>query len=530
MTRYKLGAETADMPYPWGVDLFWDRHGVLDAGGKTYLLIKLGKGSLQEAVPAPLTVWEAGPQGLVDVTARLLGTPTNFAITRELLVADFNADGHDDFFLSNHGPEPVGMLFPGEQNALYIYQPAAGRYAQTLMPDQDFSHGSTVGDFDGDGRLDIYVHNLGSASGTPSYLLLQQTNGAMARTQLPTAYLSFSGPLNAAIDIDADGQHELASVVGRGELLIWQNLATEQPSTVQPALDLPISEKGVFEIRSADFDANGIADILVVGTGDEIVNSAGTVYGGTLKAIMVMDAGTPSQRVVEPLKALGIEQMATGGVRVELVDLDRSGTLDFELRTYDPSWQWHRYTVYTGRNDTFSVTHNADNTRAISASYLDVTGDGVLDLVSDQYGFLRIQPGELSLRVNGRAYDMDGQAGMVAKVLGAVFGKEALQNKTFVGIGLQLLEQGMDYDTLAATALSVVRANTPDEVVTRLWTNLVGQAPTAQEKAPFVQLLDEGLSPGTLARLAADSPLNQHNIDLVGLAQTGLEYLMPSMP
>ena len=50
------------------------------------------------------------------------------------------------------------------------------------------------------------------------------------------------------------------------------------------------------------------------------------------------------------------------------------------------------------------------------------------------------------------AYDSTGNAGTVAKVLGAVFGKSSLANKSYVGIGLSLVDKGMSYSssTLAA--------------------------------------------------------------------------------
>ena len=47
----------------------------------------------------------------------------------------------------------------------------------------------------------------------------------------------------------------------------------------------------------------------------------------------------------------------------------------------------------------------------------------------------------------------------------------------------------------------------------------------AQTKHPTSNLLDDGMSAGTLAWLAADTTFNKVNINLVGLAQTGIEYI-----
>lgn len=122
------------------------------------------------------------------------------------------------------------------------------------------------------------------------------------------------------------------------------------------------------------------------------------------------------------------------------------------------------------------------------------------------------------------ALDIDANAGKVARVLGAVFGKEALSNQQYVGIGLNILDAGTSYADLCALAMQVAGLTTPDAAVTQLWTHLVGSAPSANEKAPFVQMLNSGTTIGQLAKLAADSELNALQINLVGLQQSGIEY------
>ena len=123
------------------------------------------------------------------------------------------------------------------------------------------------------------------------------------------------------------------------------------------------------------------------------------------------------------------------------------------------------------------------------------------------------------------AMDLDGNAGVTAKVLGAVLGPSSVKNPTFVGIGLGYTDQGMSYSDLGALALSAVGATTHDAVVTTLWRNVVGSGPTEAEKAPFIAMLANGTKPGDLVVLAADTGLNTANIGLVGLAQTGLEFI-----
>jgi hypothetical protein len=128
---------------------------------------------------------------------------------------------------------------------------------------------------------------------------------------------------------------------------------------------------------------------------------------------------------------------------------------------------------------------------------------------------------------NGKyfAQDINGNAGITAKILGAVFGKDSVKNKEYVGIGLDLLDKGMDYTTLAGFALTAAGLVSNDQIVSTLWKNIVGTTATTVDKAPFVDMLENGMIVGDLAKLAAETPLNSANINLTGLISTGLEYL-----
>jgi hypothetical protein len=123
------------------------------------------------------------------------------------------------------------------------------------------------------------------------------------------------------------------------------------------------------------------------------------------------------------------------------------------------------------------------------------------------------------------AIDLDGNAGTTAKILGAVFGKDSVSNKNYVGIGLSFLDSGWTYDNLVGLALDAVGAKTNDQIVSLLWINVIGTTPTSSDKQPFIALLENGMTPGALGHLAADTSFNTTNINLVGLAQTGIEYI-----
>ena len=126
------------------------------------------------------------------------------------------------------------------------------------------------------------------------------------------------------------------------------------------------------------------------------------------------------------------------------------------------------------------------------------------------------------------AFDLDGFAGITAKILGAVFGRESVANLQYVGIGLGLLDGGTSYFDLMQLAINArLGANANAEaVVNLLYTNVVGVAPGSADLELYTGLINSGAySATTLGILAADTSLNIANVGLVGLAQTGLEYM-----
>lgn len=129
------------------------------------------------------------------------------------------------------------------------------------------------------------------------------------------------------------------------------------------------------------------------------------------------------------------------------------------------------------------------------------------------------------------ALDLDGNAGTVARLLGALFGPAATANRTFAGIGLELLDSGVSAAQLASLAVAtdefarLAGGRSNAQFVELVYRNVVGTAPSEAERALFVGWLDRGeQTQGSLALLAAGTPLTAQSIDLVGLAAGGLPY------
>ena len=177
--------------------------------------------------------------------------------------------------------------------------------------------------------------------------------------------------------------------------------------------------------------------------------------------------------------------------------------------------------IYGNQSENYDIARQSDEIWLIKQ--LNGGTDGADIIV----GIERIQfPDQLL------ALDLNGNAGIIAKSLGAVFGPEAVLNQTFAGIGLNLLDDGMRYKALMQLAIDAalgVDAVNHTSVVDLLYENVVGVAPTVADQAFYVDLLDSGVhTVSSIGIFAAETVLNQENIDLVGLSQTGLAYLSVS--
>ncbi len=158
-----------------------------------------------------------------------------------------------------------------------------------------------------------------------------------------------------------------------------------------------------------------------------------------------------------------------------------------------------------------------------------VTGFTVTTLAGGSDGVDSLTNVERMHFANGNvAYDLDGNAGTVARILGAVFGSAAVADRNYVAIGLTYADSGMSYDALMQLALNVrlgASAGNHGALVDLLYANVIGGTPSVSDHNYYAGLLDTAsLTPVSLGVMAANSSLNAVNIGLTGLAQVGLDY------
>lgn len=189
-----------------------------------------------------------------------------------------------------------------------------------------------------------------------------------------------------------------------------------------------------------------------------------------------------------------------------------------------------KYELYYGRGgvDTF-ITDNPDSYYQITVysstrinlkhySLDDING---LQEEESLHEIERIEFGNKKL-----AFDLDGNAGIVAKVYSAVLGEDSILDPEVIGSGLAQVDNGLSYENFAAIAIKSAGLESSEDIVNTLWLNIVGSEPTSDQARPYIDKLDNGeMSVGELGLLAANTEQNETNIDLIGLQSSGIEFI-----
>jgi len=102
------------------------------------------------------------------------------------------------------------------------------------------------------------------------------------------------------------------------------------------------------------------------------------------------------------------------------------------------------------------------------------------------------------------------------------------QNKEYVGIRLSLVDSGVSYSELMNLVLTVKLGAgfTNAQEMQLLYQNLFGRAAPKDKFSAIEYFISSGqYTQATLGVLAAETTNNNAKFNLVGLAQTGIEYI-----
>jgi hypothetical protein len=472
----------------------------------------------------------------VAVTANYYYTPQLASLTNGGFVCVF-ADGHyavDDIQAQvfNAAGAPQGARFLVNtsgtgatfwtQSEAKVTGLAGGGFAVTWT------------DLYGDDSSRAVKARVFAADGTPQtaeLLVNTSTTGNQAKPQL--AALKGGGFAVAWEDTGGDWVVRVQAFDATGQKVGTEQLAATDTRAAQDTPSLTALDDGGFalswtsawtDVHLQAFDALGLR----VG-GDTLVN---TTMGGNQRGAQALALADGAVVVAWNDDLYGPSDGSGGAVKAQVLAVDSSltGTAGADTLRGGVGNDW---LVGDAGNDSlnggagldtagftlgrsgYTVTHTTSGFTVTAKS----GSDGTDSLVSVE---------RLKFADMGLALDLNDHAGEVAKILGAVFGRDAVANAAYAGIGLYYLDGGMTYESLTQLAIDarLGAGASHQAVVDLLYTNVVGVSPPADEQAYYVNLLDSNAyTVAGLAVMAADIDINQNNIDLVGLSQQGLEYV-----
>jgi VCBS repeat protein/FG-GAP repeat protein len=271
-----------------------------------------------------------------------------------IAVGDFNGDGIPDLAVAPAFDEGHSEVLLGNGDGTFTN--ANGSFGNTS--DTVTSNTIAVGDFNGDGKLDL-VETCASDNEQPcNLLLILSGNGDGTFTQSCETFLPFAGSQSMAVgDFNGDGQPDVA-VVNSGANGV--NVILNKGGCPAVVDTIPATGAGPSSIAAADFNGDGKVDLAVANSGSNNVTILLGNGDGTFTAAASPATGmAPSSLAVGDFNGDGIPDLAAANA-------GSSGV-----------------TILLGNGDgTFNAAISpAADTGSTSLVLADFNGDGKEDLV-----------------------------------------------------------------------------------------------------------------------------------------------------
>jgi hypothetical protein len=326
---------------------------------------------IAKATTASVTVVDAAPGGGTSNVAFFEVTPPSSSVALastdypvcdagtsdySVAVGDFNGDGKLDLVVADYDTGVVCVLLG---NGDGTFRPQV-QYAVGTFP-----RGVAVGDFNGDGKLDLVVANSG---GNNVSVLLGNGDGTF---QLAVNYSTGSSPWSVAVaDFNGDGKLDL--VVANSGSNNVSVLLGNGDGTFQAAVNYPTSAQPS-SVGVGDFNRDGKLDLVTAnGSSDNVSVLLGN-GDGTFRPHVDYSTGADAASVT-------------------VADFNDDGKLDLAVATTCYVSCATGVSILLGNGDGTFQAHvdYPAGSDAFSTAVGDFNGDGKLDLAVANYGSLSV--------------------------------------------------------------------------------------------------------------------------------------------
>lgn len=321
------------------------------------------RSSAQDAgKPVDLSVYYGfGPLEIVKLEER----------SANMLAGDFNSDGRSDLLLVDNSHSRLDLLVQRKDRSEKDEIPtdkqvnAVGstwRFEHRKLPLDKQVAAAAVGDFNGDGRLDV------ACFGTPDRLIVKYQPEKGDWTESTTIRLPDVNPsswIAAGGDLNGDGKDDIA-VLGKNETFL---LNQQKDGKLAPPKSLMNTANKLALAQIADLDGDGRKDLGYVAEDDQTRSLCARLQGpdGSLGPELAFDLQRPRAITVANLDGKGGHEVLTIDPqtnRVKVVRLARPAAKKGEL---------------AGRLIQYGFGAAGDRSRDLATGDLD--GDGLTDVV-----------------------------------------------------------------------------------------------------------------------------------------------------
>lgn len=271
----------------YGGARYWDTRAFADfeqSGRYSYFAMSMSYLLEQPDERDQIYLWHLNDDGsYTDISARIFeGDRTACIRGGKAVVADFNADGRPDIFLSCIGQD--WAPYPGETPNLVLSQPN-GHYRLVPVPlgQPAFIHSAAAADINGDGLPDIVITDSKSynRSNFPVSVLINKGAGRFHQDTSNFKILPWDSVFQVELlDVDGDGRIDLW-------MSGWDNSAFDYPSSIhalvgpgrfagKPKLVLPSLAAGAWDM---------IYDITVDQGSLYVVRTTGRFEGAAIQRV-----------------------------------------------------------------------------------------------------------------------------------------------------------------------------------------------------------------------------------------------------